>query len=359
MDIYRCDSSHSSSIKRIEYPLPYAVESMSCARCRYAVEMKRMYASSFIGNILSLTCSICRDSLSSSSTVRALSPHYPFPVSHECDACGWRVCLRCNIVETVQKGMNMLKQVTETETSDKFKSHISLLEQQLSQADTPDSATLAASFRAHMTELETSLATERKARDNASSLLASLQKEYIQYKSDVELHLESNAAEQVLLQSRLIEQSVLLADARARIDDLSSVHRRVSGDGSKDSDKIKQREALLMNENNHLKEEIDALKISMHSEFDNWKRSVLKQVKTECMRYQQKLKKSLSLEEIEDDGVGEGDYVNEKELDFIFDEVDWTVGLDELQRSPEKMKEYVSSRVSTPDKLKPNTLLRS
>lgn len=137
------------------------------------------------------------------------------------------------------------------------------------------------------------------------------------------MNLESSAAEQVLLQSRLIEQSVLLADARARIDELSSIHRRTPIESS--SSGLSQREALLINENNHLKEEIDSLKLSLHHEFDHWKKSVMRQVRNECVRYRDRLKKSLLLvAEREDIPEDYDNSLNQKDLDYLFDEVDWT-----------------------------------
>ena len=170
----------------------------------------------------------------------------------------------------------------------------------------------------------------------------------MQHKTDVEMHLESNTAENVLLQSRLIEQSVLLADARARIDELSSTQRMERSDCVSGSS-LTQREALLINENNHLKEEVDSLKVSIHIDFDNWKRVVLKQVKTECVKYRERLRK-LHVEEFAEDPATPEESLNEKELDFLFDEVDWTGGIEELRQSPLRMKAYVSSRSSTPEK---------
>jgi hypothetical protein len=214
-------------------------------------------------------------------------------------------------------------------------------------------------FKDSILDLESRLSNERRSKEQLSSLLSSLQKEYIQYKSDVETHLESNAAEQVLLQSRLVEQSVLLADARARIDELTSVQRmeaneilKKSGPGS-----VSQREAVLINENNHLKEEIDALKVSIHLDFDNWKRVVMKQVKAECVKYKDRLRQSLRIDTQE---VKPDNDENEKELDYLFEELDWTGGIDELQQSPEKMKHYVaSSRHSSPEHVSTHSHLNS
>jgi hypothetical protein len=212
-------------------------------------------------------------------------------------------------------------------------------------------------------ELENKVFSDRKSREQISALISSLQKEYMQYKTDAEMHMESNAAEQVLLQSRLIEQSVLLADARARIDELTSVQRRTPSSPSK-SGAMSQREALLINENNQLKEEIDCLKISMHAEFDNWKRTVLKQVRNECIKYRDRLRKNLmrmdgdgsTLAENEKGGEenepSTDNLLNEKELDYLFDEVDWTGDMQQLDMTPEKLRQHVavvaSSRSSSP-----------
>ena len=103
---------------------------------------------------------------------------------------------------------------------------------------------------------------------------------------------------------------------------------------------------MLLNENLHLKEEIDSLKVSIHLDFDNWKRGVMKQVKAECLKYRERLRHSLHIDT--EDKVAYAHEDNEKELDYLFDEVDWTGGIEDL--SPEKMKEYVeASRSSTPD----------
>jgi hypothetical protein len=205
-------------------------------------------------------------------------------------------------------------------------------------------------------ELENKLSSERKSREQLTGLVSSLQKEYIQYKTDVEMHLESNAAEQVLLQSRLIEQSVLLADARARIDELTSVQRRTPSPSSQrgGNNAMSQREALLVNENNHLKEEIDSLKISMHADFDNWKRTVLKQVRGECIKYRQRLKRGVMDATASESGGGDAletekevdnheNLLNEMELDYLFDEVDWTGDMQLLEMTPEKIRQHVSS----------------
>ena len=163
-----------------------------------------------------------------------------------------------------------MKQSVESELEASFRSRIGLLEKQLEIGAHGESSDLLDSYKARVMDLETQLASERKAKDLAASSLASVQRDYMQHKTDVEMHLESNTAENVLLQSRLIEQSVLLADARARIDELSSTQRMERSDCVSGSS-LTQREALLINENNHLKEEVDSLKVSIHIDFDNWK----------------------------------------------------------------------------------------
>jgi hypothetical protein len=318
--------------------------------------MKRLYLWEFVGSILSHSCSVCGDSLSNGPLMRSISPGYRFPVAHECDSCNWKVCLRCNIKASVQKETGLAKQEAEAEAEKRYINQLSTMDrlvQQLtlsavnvSRSEGVVPAAMLETFKDTIVDLETRLNNEKRSKDQLSSLLSSLQKEYIQYKSDVEMHLESNAAEQVLLQSRLVEQSVLLADARARIDELTSIQRMETNQFMK---KSSTREAMLVNENSHLKEEIDALKVSIHLDFDNWKRSVMKQVKGECVKYRDRLRQSLSIDN-NDQKNSANDLDNEKELDFLFDELDWTGGIEDLQKSPEKMKHYIeSSRASSPD----------
>ena len=97
------------------------------------------------------------------------------------------------------------------------------------------------------------------------------------------------------------------------------------------------------------------LKTSMHADFDNWKRTVMKQVKTECLKYRQRLRGSMTgRQEMEaatdfnsaslaEDGE---EFMNEKELDFLFDEVDWTGDVEQMNSSPDRMKEYVDAAVT-------------
>jgi hypothetical protein len=270
----------------------------------------------------------------------------------------------------VQKGLARLKAETEAEVEERYSNKTKLLEQEIKALSAVASPTedlspasrsgttpppaqpeLIESFRERILELENKLLSERKSKEQLTGLVSSLQKEYIQYKTDVEMHLESNAAEQVLLQSRLIEQSVLLADARARIDELTSVQRRTPSPNAttgRRGGEMTQREALLVNENNHLREEIDSLKVSMHADFDNWKRTVLKQVRGECIKYRQRLKRGV-MDPTSGDGQNEGtaeneeNLLNEKELDYLFDEVDWTGDMQLLEMTPEKLRQHVSN----------------
>jgi len=364
----------------IEYPLPYTEQHMTCSKCYTPEEMRHIYIFDCLSNILTHACSLCGVPLSQSPVIRSISPDYPFPVAHECESCGWRVCIRCDIIENVQKGLARLKSQTEAESAQIYETKVKLLEQEVKhlsesavaapQLPSPSGSSsgsstppLVDSYRDRIMELENKVSSDRKSREQLSALISSLQKEYMQYKTDAEMHMESNAAEQVLLQSRLIEQSVLLADARARIDELTSVQRRTPSSPSK-SGAMSQREALLINENNQLKEEIDCLKISMHAEFDNWKRTVLKQVRNECIKYRDRLRKNLmrmdgdgsTLAENEKGGeVNEpstDNLLNEKELDYLFDEVDWTGDMQQLDMTPEKLRQHVaavaSSRPSSP-----------
>ena len=360
MDIHRWSSSGGSAPRvDAQCPLPFADESLFCTRCCCAEAMRRVYLWEFVGAILSHSCSVCGDSLATGPLISSLSPSYRFPVAHECDSCNWKVCLRCNIRAAVQRDIESGKQATEVEVEKKYIGQLSTMDRQVQQLTLSAVATartegvvpasMLETFKDTIVDLESRLQSEKRSKEQLSSLLASLQKEYIQYKSDVEMHMESNTAEQVLLQSRLVEQSVLLADARARIDELTSVQRLETADFLKrsHSGSSSQREAMLLNENNHLKEEIDALKVSIHLDFDNWKRVVMKQVKTECVKYRERLRQSLRIDTHEQPA---DDADNEKELDFLFDELDWTGGIEELKQSPERMKHYVeSSRASTPD----------
>ena len=375
--------SESVGTVPIEYPLPYTEQHMKCSKCYNPEEMRRLYIVDCVSNILTHACSICSIPLSHSPTIRSISSDYPYPVAHECESCGWRVCIRCDIVENVQKGLARVKAQTEVESANVYETKIQLLEQEIRHLSESEPVTVSSrlpspsggsssgtsspplvdSYRDRILELENKVSSERKSKEQLSALISSLQKEYMQYKTDAEMHMESNAAEQVLLQSRLIEQSVLLADARARIDELTSVQRRTPSSPSK-SGAMSQREALLINENNQLKEEIDCLKISMHAEFDNWKRTVLKQVRNECIKYRDRLRKNL-LRMDEDkteksnantdgeENVPETDnLLNEKELDYLFDEVDWTGDMQQLDMTPEKLRLHLtatsSSRPSSP-----------
>lgn len=358
MDIQRWNSMGSSA--QAETPLPFAGDGMSCGRCYSHIAMKGIYASDFVGNILSHSCSICGDSLSRSSLVKCLSPLYQFPVSHECESCGWAVCIGCNIKGAVNREIEVGKRDLAKELEARYKSEIHLLEKQVEGLTPPSQeelsslttmkADLILSFKEKVVSLESQLVSELKAKEQLSALLSSLQKEFIQYKTDVEMHLESNAAEQVLLQSRLVEQSVLLADARARIDELTSTQRhQARGNKPRFGDGLTQREALLINENHHLKEEIDSLKVSIHLDFDNWKRVVLRQVKAECVKYRDRLRSSRRLDSDEDLPHDE-DLTNERELDYLFDQVDWTGGSEELKQTPQRMKAYIeSTRASSPE----------
>jgi hypothetical protein len=354
MDIHRWTSAGLPSVSLDpQCPLPFSDESLSCTRCFSPESMKRIYLWEFVGSILSHSCSVCGDSLSNGPLMRSISPSYRFPVAHECESCNWKVCLGCNIKAAVTRATDAAKQATESEVEKRYLSQLSTLDRQVHQLTLSAvnvarnegvvPASMLETFKDTIVDLETRLNNEKRSKEQLTSLLSSLQKEYIQYKSDVEMHLESNAAEQVLLQSRLVEQSVLLADARARIDELTSIQRMEANQFMK---KSSTREAMLVNENNHLKEEIDALKVSIHLDFDNWKRSVMKQVKAECVKYRDRLRHDLA---VIDNNEGE-DSNNEKELDFLFDELDWTGGIEELEKSPEKMKHYIeSSRASSPD----------
>ena len=345
----------------VQSPLPFADETLNCTRCFDPAAMRRIYLFEFVGSILNHSCSVCGDSLSNGPTVKSLSPNYRFPVAHECDSCSWRVCLKCNIKNAVKREIEVAQREREAEVDQRYLAQVTVMDKQIqqltmsavsvAQQEGVVPASMLETFKDSILDLESRLVSEKRSKEQVSSLLSSLQKEYIQYKSDVETHLESNAAEQVLLQSRLIEQSVLLADARARIDELTSIQRLEANEILRKSTPgtMNQREAMLMNENNHLKEEIDALKVSIHLDFDNWKRMVMKQVKAECVKYKERLRQSLRIDthEVKTD---QKDDDNEKELDFLFDELDWTGGIDELKQSPLKMKHYVeSSRTSTPE----------
>jgi len=359
MDIQRWSSTGSAWTT--EAPLPFATENMSCDKCFSSSVMKKIYACDFVGVILSHSCSVCGDSLSKSSAVKSLSSSYRYPVSHECEACGWKVCLQCNMCGSVNRKMEAVKQSVAIDMEAKYRSQIILLEKQIEGLTpvptSPDDslitmkADLVLSFKEKVVGLESQLVTEMSAKEHVSSLLSSLQKEFMQYKTDVEMHLESNAAEQVLLQSRLVEQSVLLADARARIDELSSTQRHQAHGTNRSDTGLTQREALLINENHHLREEIDSLKVSIHLDFDDWKRVILKQVKAECVKYRDRLRSSLRLDGGEDiPPHNDDDLTNERELDFLFDQVDWTGASEELKHTPQRMKAYIeSTRASSPE----------
>jgi hypothetical protein len=361
LDIHRWTPGASVNGVEVQSPLPFADDTLNCIRCFHAAAMRRIYLFEFVGSILNHSCSMCGDSLSNGPTVRSLSPNYRFPVAHECDSCNWRMCLKCNIKNTVKREIQVAQQEREAEVDRRYMSQVAVMDKQIQQLTVSAvavaqqegvvPASMLETFKDSILDLESRLANEKRSKEQLSSLLSSLQKEYIQYKSDVETHLESNAAEQVLLQSRLVEQSVLLADARARIDELTSIQRMEANEILRNSTPgtMSQREAMLVNQNNHLKEEIDALKVSIHLDFDNWKRVVMKQVKAECVKYKERLRRSLRIDTHEV-RLDQKDEDNEKELDFLFDELDWTGGMDELKQSPLKMKHYVeSSRSSTPE----------
>ena len=373
----------SAGTVRVDYPLPYTEQHMTCSKCYTPEEMRQLYVLDCVSNILTHACSLCGVALSQSPAIRSISPDYPFPVAHECESCGWRVCIRCDIIENVQKGLARLKAQTEAETVEAYEAKIKLLEQEMQHVSETEPSLTAApripspsgsssgsctpplveSYRDRILELENKVSLDRKSREQLSALISSLQKEYMQYKTDAEMHMESNAAEQILLQSRLIEQSVLLADARARIDELTSVQRRTPSSPSKSGGgALSQREALLINDNNQLKEEIDCLKISMHAEFDNWKRTVLKQVRNECIKYRDRLRKNLlrmdddtngtvtNTHDGEEQNPSSDDLLNEKELDYLFDEVDWTGDMQQLDMTPDKLRQHVAANaVRRPD----------
>lgn len=342
-----------------ETAFPYAEASMFCSKCYSPGEMKRLYILDCCSSILSHACSVCGDLFSESPLIKSISTSCVYPVAHECESCGWRICLKCNMVQNMQKSIGHAKSQIENEHVSKvlfMEQEVRDLQDKLvfatprrlsecgnvSVCASPEgspSSDLAQSFRVRMSDLETRLGVEKRTREQTSALLSSIQKEYMQYKTDVEMHLESNAAEQILLQSRLVEQSVLLADARARIDDLTSVQRRDSRDNNATvGNVLSQREAILINENNRLKEEVDLLKVSIHTDFDNWKRTVMKQVKNECIRYRSRLEKNIQHLPTDESPLNDE---NEKELDFLFDHVDWTASVHDL--SPERIKEYITA----------------
>jgi hypothetical protein len=320
----------------------------SCRRCSAtgSAPLRPLYPSEVSSSIIQQTCSEC-----ACAVVYPGGEGVTIPVGHECVSCSWRVCLGCSIGHYMKQQIELSKSTLSVEMELEYTTKLKLVEQenealreeiamesvrQISPDGTPVSThspstahiEMIQSLKDRIVELETKLLNEKNARSQASALLGTLQKEHMQYKTDIEMNLESGAAEQVLLQSRLIEQSVLLADARARIDELTSTQRRTPDPELSSGSGISQREALLLNENNHLKEEIDSLKLSLHVDFDNWKRTVLRQVKNECIRYRERLQKSSITDDAEDNST-----VNQKELDFIFDEVDWTGDIDSFSRA--------------------------
>lgn len=338
--------STQSPAPRMALPMPLTELLGCCRKCLSPQDaLRELYPSDLYMSILKQTCSECGDSLMPIG-------HEPVsvPMAHVCDACGWRSCLRCELSHGLNQRIEEARAVVAADMEEQYSSKLRLLQHEndtlkgeLSSKSPPRSPSgaiipppspsmlnsdLINSLKERITELEQKLSSEKASRSQVASLLSSLQKEHIQYKTEVEMNLESGAAEQVLLQSRLIEQSVLLADARARIDELSSTQRRSPDDSLSTSSGISQREAIMINENNHLKEEIDSLKLSIHHEFDHWKKSVMRQVRNECIRYRDRLKKSLQLvsdrDQDELDAPAVDDTLNEKDLDYLFDEVDWT-----------------------------------
>lgn len=348
-------SSSAFAPHHSESAFPYATPSLNCTNCFAPGEMKRVYISDCSSSILSHACSLCSDSFLDSPLIACITPNCMYPVAHECEACGWRVCVACNIGLNVQKQITSIRKELEAELELKHATKVKLVEQEVKDLgdklilsnSTPSEqegmrtppcmsplgllgspGELMQSMKDRLLDLEARLSLEKRSKEQLAAFSSSIQKEFIQYKTDIEMDLESSSAEQVLLQSRLVEQSVLLADARARIDELTSVQRREFG--SKSSSGLSQREAILINENNRLKEEVDSLKMSVHTDFDNWKRTVMKQVKNECIRYRSRLGRNPTVTDPTREVPEIIDDENERELDFLFDQVDWTGNMQDL-----------------------------
>ncbi|KAF4654206.1 hypothetical protein FOL47_010095 [Perkinsus chesapeaki] len=95
-------------------------------------------------------------------------------------------------------------------------------------------------------------------------------------------------------------------------------------------------------------------------EFKRWKETVLKQVRKECMRYKERLRADRQQKrqsnigaspEAEGEGANEEALVeNEGDLDFLFDELDWTADQTQIDAIAGRRKSSLPPRTPSPDK---------
>ena len=177
---------------------------------------------------------------------------------------------------------------------------------------------------------------DRRTREAAEKSLLALQCEFLDFKTKVATELDRAAAEQVALQARLVETSVALAEARARIDDLTT-HQRlplavaapeagilagIFSNGPCEECEIlreseqrwRHRAEVLHRENSEIAQEFDR-------KFAAWRETVLSRVSAERNEMRARIAGDdlRSPNDDEEESVPEND-----DLDFVFDGVDWT-----------------------------------
>ena len=182
---------------------------------------------------------------------------------------------------------------------------------------------------------------DRRTREAAEKSLLALQCEFLDFKTKVATELDRAAAEQVALQARLVETSVALAEARARIDDLTT-HQRMSQPSAQVAEagilagifsngpceecevlreseqRWRHRAEVLHRENSEIAQEFDR-------KFAAWRETVLSRVSAERKEMRARIAGDELRSPDDDEEESEHGQNNEDaDLDFVFDRVDWT-----------------------------------
>jgi hypothetical protein len=171
---------------------------------------------------------------------------------------------------------------------------------------------------------------EHRLRLQTERQLAALQTEFLEYKSHVERELERTATEQVSIQTRLIEQSVELAEAKAMIDDLinsSSAPPTASNDQQPLLNYFfkSDEQAYYKNRCAELEKEKAQIEDICEQRFKEWKSVVLERVNTERKHIRGRLNNQESPMHEQNTATDEPHGGEEDdELSYMFDKLDWT-----------------------------------
>jgi len=179
---------------------------------------------------------------------------------------------------------------------------------------------------------------DKRARDAAERSLHALQCEFLEFKTKVATELDRAAAEQVSLQARLVETAVALAEARARIDDLTTHQRLPARPGTppeeqgvfnsifysktkcSECENLKESEARWRQRAETLHRENSEIAQNFERKFAAWREAVLKRVAAE----RKEMHARIAGEEIRSPAEEEEEQQSAQDLDFVFDQVDWT-----------------------------------